>query len=132
MDFMQYWKTAALAGTSGVVAGSKAQWEVTYVKGRAVDRKISSAESAAERDPASPHNNQAAIFGGTSGGTAFAGNTASVTQALAPVVAGAGGSYLAGTSAYAGTTSSPASLAAGVGKLDVRWYQPKWQKNDYY
>jgi len=121
MDFMQYWKTAALAGTSGVAAGTKAEWEVTYVKGRAVDRKISRAESAAERDPANPYNNQAAIFGGTSGGVANVGNTASITQALSTAT-----SLLGGTSAGAGVTASPASLAAGKGKLDVRWYQPKW------
>lgn len=118
MDFMQYWKTAALAGTSGVASGTKAQWEVTYVKGRAVDRKISSAESAAERDPANPVNNQAAIFGGTSGGTTNDGNVASITQALDPSTTTAAG----GTSVRATTTPSPASLAAGKGKLDVRWY----------
>lgn len=128
MDFMQYWKTAALAGVSGVATGQKAQWEVTYVKGRAVDRKISAAESPAERDPANPVNNQAAIFGGTSGGVANTGNTASITQALQS------GTTLAAdrTSGVAGVTASPTSLAAGKGQLDVRWYQPKWQKNDYY
>jgi len=122
MDFMQYWNTAALNGTSGVASGTKAQWEVTYVKGRAVDRKISAAESPAERDPANPYNNQAAIFGGTSGGVANTGNTASITQALES----AAGTLTHNTSGRPTVTQSPASLAAGVGKLDVRWYQPKW------
>lgn len=121
MDFMQYWTTAALSGTVGVATGTKAQWEVTYVKGRAVDRKVSRAESAAERDPANPYNNQAAIFGGTSGGVANTGNTASITQALDATAGLANG-----TSGKATTTASPPSLAAGKGKLDVRWYQPKW------
>lgn len=129
MDFMQYWKTAALAGTRGVASGQKAQWEVTYVKGRAVDRKISAAESPAERDPANPVNNQAAIFGGTSGGVANTGTTASITQALRT---GATATLALGPSGLATIGSNPASLAAGAGVLDVRWYQPKWQKNDYY
>ena len=30
------------------------------------------------------------------------------------------------------SASSLANLAAGMGKIDVSWYQPKWQKNDFY
>ena len=107
MDFMQYWLTADFA-TTGMTSGKSAKWEVVYDKGRAINRVASAAESAAERDPANPHNNQAAIF--PSGG-----NTASIVQA----------SMLVAPSALV-TTAARASIAVGVGKLDVSWYQPKW------
>lgn len=83
MDFMQYWLSADLAGATGArvatagQAAVTAQWAVAYSRGRAVDRQSAAAESAASRDPASPRNNQAAIF--PSGATA---TRASITQAL--------------------------------------------------
>jgi hypothetical protein len=107
MDFMQYWLTADFA-TTGMTSGKSAKWEVVYDKGRAINRVASAAESAAERDPANPYNNQAAIF--PSGG-----NTASIVQA----------SMLVAPSALV-TPAARASIAVGVGKLDVSWYQPKW------
>lgn len=107
MDFMQYWLTADFA-TTGMTSGKSAKWEVVYDKGRAINRVASAAESAAERDPKNPYNNQAAIF--PSGG-----NTASIVQA----------SMLVAPSALV-TPAARASIAVGVGKLDVSWYQPKW------
>jgi len=32
----------------------------------------------------------------------------------------------------AALAASSSIIAAGAGKIDVSWYQPKWQKNDYY
>lgn len=104
MDFMQYWLTADFA-TTGMTAGRKAKWEVVYQGGRAANRIAAGHEGAAMSDTANPYNNQAAIF-------PAAGNTASVTQAVHAVKATG--------------TASPTSLAAGVAKLDVSWYQPKW------
>jgi hypothetical protein len=104
MDFMQYWLTADFTSV-GMAAGKKAKWEVVYEAGRAVNRVAAGHESAADSDTANPYNNQAAIF-------PSAGNAASVTQ----------GNH----DAAATTTTLPASLAAGVAKLDVSWYQPKW------
>jgi len=114
MDFMQYWLAGDFA-TTGVTAGRKAKWEVVYDKGRAIDRVATAAESAAERDPASPYNNQAAIF-------PSAGTTASLVQSDMTVV----------PKTAATVPASAPIFAAGAGKIDVSWYQPKWQKNDYY
>jgi len=113
MDFMQYWLAGDFA-TTGVTAGTSAKWEVVYDKGRAIDRVATAAESAAERDPASPHNNQAAIF-------PSAGTTASLVQA-----------NMAASPSATQTTAIAPIFAAAAGKIDVSWYQPKWQKNDYY
>lgn len=113
MDFMQYWLAGDFA-TTGVTAGTSAKWEVVYDKGRAIDRVATAAESAAERDPASPHNNQAAIF-------PSAGTTASLVQA-----------NMAAIPSATATTAIAPIFAAAAGKIDVSWYQPKWQKNDYY
>jgi len=137
MDFMQYWRATDLAGTTGARSGASPAWAVAYSRGRAVNRESSAAESAASRDPAAPVNNQAAIFRSGSGA-----NTASITQALtkehtaAVVLATAKLATIPISnvliSGLATNTAAPASLAAGVGVLDVSWYQPKWQKNDYY
>lgn len=105
MDFMQYWLTSDF-GSVGMLAGKKAKWEVVYQAGRAVNRVAGGHESAADSDTANPYNNQAAIF-------PSAGNVASVTQAKPDAPADA-------------TSNAPTSLAAGVAKLDVSWYQPKW------
>lgn len=135
MDFMQYWLAADLAQAVGAKAASGPRWAVAYSKGRAVDRTSAAAESAAARDPASPHNNQAAIF--PSGSTA---SRASITQELVKETAVASSSvqpnkivpstYLISGLPKIGKDAP--SLAANKGILDVQWYQPKWQKNDYY
>jgi len=136
MDFMQYWLAADLAQAVGAKAASGPRWAVAYSKGRAVDRTSAAAESAAARDPASPHNNQAAIF--PSGSTA---SRASITQELVKETAVNSGvvgninKIVASTYLISGLPKilkNAPSLAANKGILDVQWYQPKWQKNDYY
>jgi len=135
MDFMQYWLAADLAQAVGAKAASGPRWAVAYSKGRAVDRTSAAAESAAARDPASPHNNQAAIF--PSGSTA---SRASITQELVLETAVASSStqpnkIVASTlkiSGFPKIAANAPSLAVNKGILDVQWYQPKWQKNDYY
>jgi len=107
MDFMQYWASGDF-GTTGMVAGGKAKWGVVYDAGRAINRVSEASESAEMRDPSNPVNNQAAIF-------PSAGTTNSI-------VAG----DLTAVPWVFDTTAGPPSLAAGVGKIDVSWYQPKW------
>ena len=107
MDFMQYWVSGDF-GTTGMVAGGKAKWGVVYDAGRAINRVSEASESAEMRDPSNPINNQAAIF-------PSAGTTSSI---VAGDLTASPWTFAAG--------AAPASLAAGVGKIDVSWYQPKW------
>jgi len=107
VDFMQYWLASDFA-TVGMASGAKAKWEVVYQAGRAVNRIASPTESGSSKDGGNPYNNQAAIF-------PSAGLTASITMK----------NHVVGLAAEA-TTASPVGLAAGVAKLDVSWYQPKW------
>jgi hypothetical protein len=105
MDFMQYWTTGDFS-TTGMVAKSKAKWGVVYDAGRAINRKSTASESDKMLDPSNPINNQAAIF-------PSAGTTNSIIASMiAP-------GYISGA-------PNAASLAVGVGKIDVSWYQPKW------
>jgi hypothetical protein len=106
MDFMQYWVSGDFS-TTGMVAGKKAKWGVVYDAGRAINRVSEASESAEMRDPSNPVNNQAAIF-------PSAGTTSSIVAAAVEAAT------------WALATAPAPSLAAGVGKIDVSWYQPKW------
>jgi len=108
MDFMQYWKTADFT-TTGMVAKAKAQWEVNYVAGRAVNRVGLAVDAVADGGSANPYNNQAAIF-----------PSAGTTSSIVPKTSAAPGSADASLTAYVGP------LRAGQAVLSVSWYQPKW------
>merc|ERR1740117_1846611 len=99
-----------------MTATGKAMWEVNYVAGRAVNRVGLAVDAKENQGPANPYNNQAAIF-------PSAGTTSSIVPPLlyAPRA----------TPGIAAVGRLP-TLAPGKAVLSVSWYQPKWQKNDYY
>lgn len=126
MDFMQYWRTADFA-SMGMTATGKAMWEVNYVAGRAVNRVGLAVDAKENQGPANPYNNQAAIF-------PSAGTTSSIVPPLLHAPRATPGIDAVGVGGYAtlATVGRLPTLAPGKAVLSVSWYQPKWQKNDYY